>query len=104
MPTYPLGRGIKLPDYIKSKRAIISLEKAYSGKELYKDNLCIFRCLAYHKNPTLYIKHNSVFEETVEGYKRKYLAQSGVEKGFEGIKLQDIVAFENCFKINIILS
>ena len=42
---FPLGKGV-LPDYIKQKRSIVSME-VDSHNKLYKDNHCFFRCSAY---------------------------------------------------------
>ena len=46
-------------------------------------------------------KTHFTFQETVQVHKRKYLDQSGLEESFEGIKLEDIVCFEDCFEINV---
>jgi len=47
---YTLGRGgVKIADHIKNAfLQIVSLEKD-SRKRLYKDHLCVFRCLAVHR-------------------------------------------------------
>ena len=41
-------QNIRIPDYIKRNKAVITMEKSDSGKNaLYDDNLCFFRSLAY---------------------------------------------------------
>ena len=44
---YALGAPQELPDYIKTSKSIVSLDKKSNGKP-YKDNFCGFRCLATH--------------------------------------------------------
>ena len=45
---HPIGCvGINLPTYVKRNKAIIGLEKDHQGAA-YRDNLCLFRCLALH--------------------------------------------------------
>ena len=44
---YVLGTAEDLPDHVKKKRCIITLIRDSStGKDLYEDNKCLFRCLA----------------------------------------------------------
>ena len=45
---FPLGKGA-LPDYVKQKCSIVSMEVDSHNKP-YKDDHCFFRCLAYHQN------------------------------------------------------
>ena len=49
MTTYPLGKPLHLPDYIKNNRYIIALEKDENHTKRYKDHLCFFCCLAIGK-------------------------------------------------------
>ena len=45
---HPIGCvGINLPDYVKNNKATIGLEKDHYSV-VYRDNLCLFRCLALH--------------------------------------------------------
>lgn len=44
---HPIGRVDFLPDRIRRSKAIISLHKNDAGR-VYDDNLCFWRCLAYH--------------------------------------------------------
>ena len=46
---HPIGCvGVALPDYVKRNKAIVGLEKDGHGV-IYRDNLCLFRCLALHQ-------------------------------------------------------
>ena len=99
--SFPLGQG-NVPDHIKKSHVIISLDCDKSGRK-YTDNLCIFRCLAHHKN-------NSRIAQCVKSdYKIwvKYMLQHNskvipaVSKLYSGIELHDIPHFERCFKIQI---
>ena len=49
MTNYVLGARRKLPDYIKKKRCIVALNTNSREGSLIEDNLCAFRCLAYHR-------------------------------------------------------
>ena len=45
---HPIGCvGINLPTYVKRNKAVIGLEKDHHSA-VYRDNLCLFRCLALH--------------------------------------------------------
>ena len=46
----PIGCvGVSLPTYLKRNKAIVALEKVHNGKP-YFDNLCLFRCLGFHRS------------------------------------------------------
>ena len=46
---HPIGCvGVNLPDYVKRNKAIVGLEKD-DHNAIYRDNLCLFRCLALHQ-------------------------------------------------------
>ena len=87
-----------LPKHVKDSRHILTFEKNPNTKKPYSDNLCFFRCLAWHEMKTeagldvlTRHKYNSWLNFT---------DQSGA-KSFKGIKLDDIPDLENCFQINI---
>ncbi len=58
--SFPLGNGC-LPDFIKNNRFIISLD-ADRSRILYKDSLCIFRCLAVHRSRDNFARSNLVHQ------------------------------------------
>ena len=45
---YTLGHG-KLPHWLWKKQSLLTLDVNQKG-QLYTDHLCMFRCIAYHKN------------------------------------------------------
>ena len=47
--SFPLGISQGLPDYLTGNQNLITLEKNPNTGTLYKDNLCFFRCLAFHQ-------------------------------------------------------
>ena len=46
---HPIGCvGVNLPDYVKHNKANVGLEKDHHHNAIYRDNLCLFRCLGLH--------------------------------------------------------
>ena len=46
---HPIGCvGVALPDYVKNNKAVVGLEKDHHRNAIYRDNLCLFRCLGLH--------------------------------------------------------
>ena len=96
---YPLGAPSQLPDYIKKSKAIVPMDKNPKVRNvLYKDNLCAFRCLAYHQE-----KSTQSTEKLFLLWK-KYAGKRGKKwksKTFPGITLDELLDFEDCFKVNV---
>ena len=96
---YPLGAPTDLPDYIKYNKAIVNMDRHPRDRTaLYKDNLCAFRCLAYHRE-----KSTQSAEKLFLIWK-KYTGKRGkkwTSKTFPGITLDELPDFEECFKINV---
>lgn len=88
---FTIGSGMKLPDYITSKRSIIAMTKSRKNHHTYKDKLCFYRCMQYNRNPLSYNNHR-LFEKCV-----KALAARGPEQ----VTLDHIPELENTFKTNI---
>ena len=84
---HPIGcGGINLPTYVKRNKAVIGLEKDHHGA-VYRDNLCLFRCLALHlgrEAATLYAEYS---DEDVHD--------------FTGVTLDDLYRGETKFKTNV---
>ena len=101
---YTLGRGgVKLPDYIKNSRSIVSLDKD-SRKRLYKDHLCVFRCLAVHRGRLedhLETHTKTLFSRWIDYLSVKDRDIDPDPKNFRGVQLTDIPDFEKCFDINV---
>ncbi|KAL4226296.1 hypothetical protein ACF0H5_014279 [Mactra antiquata] len=51
--SFPLGLSQPLPAYIKNSKSIVSFEKNPRSGQMYTDNLCFFRCLAFHKSKNI---------------------------------------------------
>ena len=82
---FPLGKGV-LPDYIKQKRSIVSMEVDSHNKP-YKDDHCFFRCLAYHRNRV---------------QEKESLLQMWEEfSGKKNVELADMPDLEKCFRLNL---
>ena len=95
---FPMGVGL-LPEYLKAKMSLIGLDS--NGRFLYEDNLCAFRCYAYHIHSDLFVKStkNKPFEQKVKLYLKKY--ESYCKSRFGVLNLEDLPTFEACFEINI---
>ena len=107
--SFLLGASVDLPDFItKQNNAIISFEKEPKHGNYYYDNLCMFRCLTFHKKQS---RSCLGFEKDVKKNLEvwcKYLHDNQIRdicnispKDFEGVSLEDIPQIEKCFFINI---
>ena len=84
---HPIGCvGINLPTYVKRNKAVIGLEKDHHGA-VYRDNLCLFRCLALHLGCDAVALYAEYSDEDVNG--------------FTGVTLDDLYRVETKFKTNI---
>ena len=86
---HPIGCvGINLPDYVKNNKAIVRLDKDSHGV-IYRDNLCLFRCLALHLEATvvtLYAKYTDI-----------------PVHDFAGVTIEDVHKVESKFKTNVVV-
>ena len=92
-----LGMGV-VPEYIKNKKCIISLDINPSTKLPYTDYYCAFRCLAFHEG------HRSIYniEKSVKIYRDKWFRHKNINlKGFRGVLLSEMDDFEKLFQINV---
>ena len=62
---FPLGEMVKLPDFIKNRKCIISLDTNRKGQP-FTDSLCMFRCLAW------YFKKNQSIDKNIETLTEEY--------------------------------
>ena len=84
---HPIGCvSINLPDYVKNNKAIIGLEKDHYSA-MYRDNLCLFRCLALHLGREAAALYAEYSDEDVHD--------------FTGVKLDDLYRVETKFKTNV---
>ena len=96
---FAMGVGT-LPTYLKRKTSLVGLD--CNGKEKHEDNLCALRCYTYHLHPEMYVKSrkNTAFEAKVYLYLEKFKKNCHISD-FEGLEIEDVSLFEECFEINI---
>ena len=88
-----IGSDVVLPEYLTKKKSITCFINNYNGIP-YKDNLCMFRALMFHKHKSYKV------ERAVE---LAYLQwNSDIPKTeFSGVKLEEIPRFEEIFNVNV---
>ncbi|KAJ8307836.1 hypothetical protein KUTeg_014619 [Tegillarca granosa] len=103
---YSLGQ-VKgqLPAHIESCKAIVCLNKDRKGVP-YKDKLCAFRCLAVHlgyQNHSLESEAKSLYKRWAHFINNKYPHRCIQDdpRRFNGLHLNEMLYFEQCFEINI---
>ena len=99
---YLLGKADKLPDYIKSSKAIVSLDVSQIGNP-YNDHLCAFRCLSTHHNGCSNMEGNAKkYLKKLVDYCRENPEIGDVDqKNFKGVSLDHMAHFEKCFDTNV---
>jgi hypothetical protein len=95
----------ELPAFIKQRKCIWSLDKDRNHQP-YKDNLCFFRCLTFHKfSSSLFIHNRDGFEQqslkNFEYFNREMGGQTSSKAHFKGVNLGKMFLLESCFKINV---
>ena len=93
---FPLGSAVELPNFILNKRSLVSLHKN-QHKVPYKDNLCMFRALYYHR-------HKCINEEGVTLFFDLWKSVTNLSvtvQEFVGVKFSEIPLFEDTFDIGI---
>ena len=84
---HPIGCvGVALPDYVKRNKAIVGLEKD-DHNAIYRDNLCLFRCLGLHlgREPAALLAE---YTDTPV-------------RDFAGVPIQDLHKIEEKFEVNV---
>ena len=94
---HPIGCvGVNLPDYVKHNKAIVGLEKDHHRNAIYRDNLCLFRCLALHQGCDV-----RRLEATVATLYAKYTDTP--VRDFAGVTLDELDEVETTFKTNVVV-
>ena len=94
---HPIGCvDVNLPDYVKRNKAIVRLDKDSHGV-IYRDNLCLFRCLAIHQGCDV-----RCIEATVATLYAKYTDNTPVHD-FVGVTLEDLSKIEATFDVNVVV-
>ena len=84
----PIGCvGVALPDYVKNNKAVVGLEKDHHRNAIYRDNLCLFRCLGLH----LGREAAALLAEYTDTPVRD----------FAGVPIQDLHKIEAKFEVNV---
>ena len=86
---HPIGCvGVTLPDYLKHNKAIVGLEKDSHGV-IYRDNLCLFRCLGLHLGREAAALYAEYTDTSV--------------RHFAGVTLDDLHKVESKFETNVVV-
>ena len=86
---HPIGCvGIDLPDYVKRNKAIVGLEKA-DHNAIYRDNLCLFRCLGLHLGREAAALYAEYTDTSIHD--------------FAGVTIEDLHKVESKFKTNVVV-
>lgn len=98
---YALGGCVNLPNFIKNRRCIKSLDTNAKGQK-YTDSLCLFRCLAH------YLKKRDSLDTPIEVLTEQYYIKwSNLQdiphhkSKFKGVQLSDMSKIEECFELNV---
>ena len=86
---YPLGNSIDLPGYIVKKKCIVTMQWNPFNGHKYTDDLCLFRCLAYHRG-----FKDKDFECQTHHYYKTWDREVPVQ-------FANMDAFEHMFKIKV---
>ena len=81
--------GVVLPDYVKRNKAIVGLEKDHLHNAIYRDYLCLFRCLALHlerEAPALYAEYTDI-----------------LVNDFAGVTLEELRTVEAKREVNVVV-
>ena len=86
---HPIGCvDVVLPDYVKNNKAIVRLDKDSHGV-IYRDNLCLFRCLALHLGREAAALYAEYTDTSVHD--------------FAGVTLDDLHKVESKFETNVVV-
>ena len=97
-----VAQGARLPKYLHRRRCLKNFYRS-QDKQPYKDNLCIFRCLAWLKYGECNLQNRT---KGLYYAWRDYLTEQGrtdippfVSLKYKGITLEDLPDFERCFGV-----
>ena len=93
---HPIGRGKYLPGYIVDNIGITPLDRNIQTGKPYEDNLCFFRCLAFHNGC-----HTKNLERDTKHYYQQYQDAGLSKKKFHGVKLSELDQLEKVYEVNI---
>ena len=106
----PIGEGgVVLPDYVAHNPSVSNLVSTEKDGEVYKDNLCLFRCFALdalrRREPDVAIStHLRNLAGLTKSYFNVYCQESNLEssvENFKGVHRYDLARVEIMFKTRI---
>ena len=107
---YVLGcSDVILPRYVSYNRGLKLMLFSPKSLKRYKDMLCMFRCLTYHRNKVVFEKERCFHSNVLRYFEAWKLflfkCENRVEilNEFEGVKFIDFSLFEKCFSINLLV-
>ena len=93
----PVGASVELPCYIARNQSIVSLTNSRHTGEPYRDNLCLFRCLALQAG-----EGESSLERAATAYFERYIVEtSQAREDFCGVDLTELILVEELFSVSI---
>lgn len=105
---FPLGAGREgetLPAWLLKRRRTLASMLCYRPGKPYRDRLCFFRCLAYHKQPRragLTTAAYGLYHEWRRFCRKTALASPPKNPAlYRGVIPNEMTALEDCFHINI---
>ena len=95
---YVLGHSTQLPDHVKNSKSVLTFIACPKTGKVYNDQLCFFRCLAWHESQS-----QVGFESLTHRKYKEWVDYTPVALGKKclGVTLHDIPDLENCFQMNI---
>ena len=94
--SYPLGSPKNLPSFITKNKNIVSMQRNPCTNRIYTDNLCFFRCLAYHK---LHKVKCALRTKLLHKQWINYVESHNLKTSNETI--DQIPDLERCFRVNV---
>ena len=98
---FVIGQPGFLPKFIKDHRYIKSLDRNPKNKQTFKDNFCIFRCLATHLKCIDIEKSVKTFFEKWILFCEEELNITKHKTKFIGFPIDQIPNFEKCFGLRV---
>ena len=94
--SFPLGISQGLPDYLTRNHNLITFEKNPNTWTLYKDNLCFFKCLAFHQTGSIKQEKltKKLYKQWITFADNKHLRNTQVT-------FSSIPYLEKCFNTNV---
>lgn len=94
--SFVLGLAQNLPNYLLKSKSVICFEKNPKTHERFDDNLCFFRCLAYHKSKSVYVER---MVRILHAQWVKYVEDHRLKSS--DVSLSQIPDLEQCFEVNL---